>query len=160
LEDQQKVCVAFIRLISTLGALGHCAIWKYINQNWMEGVSDNIFSILCTVHACCVLFHCATANKCFLTSGMCVKFHSRHNNLFLYQIEHNLAHACNRRAGSFWILFYSAILVEDLNLELSMKIVSLLEFLFSNPTTQVHSLMRFSLPFVFILFDYSICSSL
>jgi hypothetical protein len=25
-------------LISTLGALGHCAIWKYINQNWMEGV--------------------------------------------------------------------------------------------------------------------------
>jgi hypothetical protein len=38
LEDQQKVYVAFIRLISTLGALGHCAIWKYINQNWMEGV--------------------------------------------------------------------------------------------------------------------------
>ena len=114
----------------------------------MEGVSDDIFSILCTVHACCVLFHCATANKRFLTSGMCVKFHSRHNNLFLYQIEHNLAHACNRRAGSFWILFYSAILVEDLNLELSMKIVSLLEFLFPNPTTQVHSLMQISLPFV------------
>ena len=38
LEDQQKVYVAFIKLISTLGALGHCAIWKYINQNWMEGV--------------------------------------------------------------------------------------------------------------------------
>ena len=38
LEDQQKVYVAFMKLISTLGALGHCAIWKYINQNWMEGV--------------------------------------------------------------------------------------------------------------------------
>ena len=39
LEDQQKVCVAFIRLISTLGALGHCVIRKYIYQNWMERVS-------------------------------------------------------------------------------------------------------------------------
>jgi len=29
-----------------------------------------------------------------------------------------------------------------------MKIVSLLEFLFPNPTTQVHSLMQISLPFV------------
>ena len=38
LEDQQKVYVVFIRLISTLGALDHCVIWKYINQNWMEGV--------------------------------------------------------------------------------------------------------------------------
>ena len=26
LEDQQKACVAFIRLISTLGVLSHCAI--------------------------------------------------------------------------------------------------------------------------------------
>ena len=41
LEDQQKVYVVFMRLISTLGALGHCAIWKYINQNWMEGVKQN-----------------------------------------------------------------------------------------------------------------------
>ena len=38
LEDQQKACVAFIRLISTLGVLSHCAIWKYIYQNRMEGV--------------------------------------------------------------------------------------------------------------------------
>ena len=38
LEDQQKACVAFIRLISTLGVLDHCAICKYIYQNWMEGV--------------------------------------------------------------------------------------------------------------------------
>ena len=38
LEDQQKVYVAFIRLISTLGAFDHCAIWKCIKQNWMEGV--------------------------------------------------------------------------------------------------------------------------
>ena len=38
LEDQQKICVAFIRLISTLVVLGHCAICKYIYQNWMEGV--------------------------------------------------------------------------------------------------------------------------
>jgi hypothetical protein len=33
LEDQQKIYVVFMRLISTLGALDHCAIWKYINQN-------------------------------------------------------------------------------------------------------------------------------
>ena len=26
LEDQQKACVVFIRLISTLGVFGHCAI--------------------------------------------------------------------------------------------------------------------------------------
>ena len=38
LEDQQKIGVAFIRLISTLVVLGHCAICKYIYQNWMEGV--------------------------------------------------------------------------------------------------------------------------
>jgi len=38
LEDQQKVYVAFMRLINTLGALGHCAIWKYIYHAWMEGV--------------------------------------------------------------------------------------------------------------------------
>ena len=38
LEDQQKVYVAFMRLISTFGALGHCAIWKYIYHTWMEGV--------------------------------------------------------------------------------------------------------------------------
>ena len=37
-RTNKKVYVAFIRLISTLGALGHCAIWKYIKQNWMEGV--------------------------------------------------------------------------------------------------------------------------
>ena len=42
LEDQQKVCVAFIRLISTLGALGHCAIWKYIYHTWMEGVYNKL----------------------------------------------------------------------------------------------------------------------
>ena len=42
LEDQQKACVAFIRLISTLCALGHYAIWKYIYQNWMEGVSSKL----------------------------------------------------------------------------------------------------------------------
>ena len=42
LEDQQKVYVAFIRLLSTLGALDHCAIWKYIYQNWMEGVFTDI----------------------------------------------------------------------------------------------------------------------
>ena len=53
LEDQQKIYVVFIRLISTLGALGHYAIWKYINQNWMEGVFykvyfniNSIFSII------------------------------------------------------------------------------------------------------------------
>jgi hypothetical protein len=33
-----------------------------------------------------------------------------------------------------------------------MKIVSLLEFLFPNPTTQVHSLMQFSYP----LFSFSL----
>jgi len=38
LEDQQKVYVAFMRLIITFGALGHCAIWKYIYHAWMEGV--------------------------------------------------------------------------------------------------------------------------
>ena len=37
LEDQQKVYVAFMRLISTLGAFGHCAIWKYIYiLGWRE----------------------------------------------------------------------------------------------------------------------------
>ena len=41
LEDQQKACVAFIRLISTLGIFGHCAIWKYIYQNWMEEVQGS-----------------------------------------------------------------------------------------------------------------------
>ena len=41
LEDQQKACVAFIRLISTLGVFGHCAIWKYIYQNWMEEVQGS-----------------------------------------------------------------------------------------------------------------------
>ena len=39
LEGQQKVYVAF-RLISTLGALDHYTIWKYIYQKWMEGVLD------------------------------------------------------------------------------------------------------------------------
>ena len=34
-----------MRLISTLGALGHCAIWKYFNQKWMEGVFDSIGNI-------------------------------------------------------------------------------------------------------------------
>ena len=43
LEDQQKVYVAFIRLISTLGALGHCAISKHIYQSWMEGVIINTY---------------------------------------------------------------------------------------------------------------------
>ena len=38
LEDQQKICVTFIRLIITLVVLGHYAICKYIYQNWMEGV--------------------------------------------------------------------------------------------------------------------------
>ena len=38
LEDQQKVYVAFMRLISTLGALGHYATCKYIYYTWMEGV--------------------------------------------------------------------------------------------------------------------------
>ena len=33
LEDQQKICVAFIKLISTRVVLGHCAICKYIYQN-------------------------------------------------------------------------------------------------------------------------------
>ena len=42
LEDQQKVYVAFMRLISTLGALGHCAIWKYIYHTWMEGVYNKL----------------------------------------------------------------------------------------------------------------------
>ena len=37
-DDQQKVYVAFMRLINTLGVLGHCAIWKYIYHIWMEGV--------------------------------------------------------------------------------------------------------------------------
>ena len=41
LEGQQKVYVAFMRLINTLSALGHCAIWKYIYHTWMEGVSSN-----------------------------------------------------------------------------------------------------------------------
>ena len=39
LEDQQKICVTFIRLIITLVVLGHCAICKYIYQNWMEGLA-------------------------------------------------------------------------------------------------------------------------
>ena len=38
LEDQHKVYVVFMRLISTLGVLDHCAIWKYIYHTWMEGV--------------------------------------------------------------------------------------------------------------------------
>ena len=41
LEDQQKIYVAFMRLISTLDAFGHCAIWKYIYHTWMEGVVCN-----------------------------------------------------------------------------------------------------------------------
>ena len=32
LEDQQKVCVALIRLISTFGVLGHCVKMKYSYQ--------------------------------------------------------------------------------------------------------------------------------
>ena len=46
LEDQQKVYVAFIRLISTLGALDHCIIWKYINQNWIERVLISVVKVL------------------------------------------------------------------------------------------------------------------
>ena len=41
-RTNKKMYVAFIRLINTLGALGHCAIWKYIYQNWMEGVFTDI----------------------------------------------------------------------------------------------------------------------
>ena len=46
LEDQQKVYVAFIRLISTLDALDHCVIWKYINQNWIERVLISVVKVL------------------------------------------------------------------------------------------------------------------
>ena len=46
LEDQQKVYVAFIRLINTLGALDHYAIWKYINQNWIERVLISVVKVL------------------------------------------------------------------------------------------------------------------
>ena len=41
-RTNKKIYIAFIRLISTLGALGHCDIWKYIYQNWMEGVSSKL----------------------------------------------------------------------------------------------------------------------
>ena len=44
-DDQQKVYVAFMRLISTLDALGHCVIWKYIYHTWMEGVPKKILMI-------------------------------------------------------------------------------------------------------------------
>ena len=33
LRTNKKVYDAFIRLINTLGAFGHCAIWKFIYQN-------------------------------------------------------------------------------------------------------------------------------
>ena len=51
-RTNKKVYVAFIRLISTLGALGHCAIWKCINQNWMEGVyfKGAYLARLCLIH--------------------------------------------------------------------------------------------------------------
>ena len=39
LKNQQKIYIAFIRLIDTLCILDHCAIWKYIYQNWMERIS-------------------------------------------------------------------------------------------------------------------------
>ena len=45
LEDQQKVYIAFMRLIITLGALGHCVIWKYsifIILGWREYIRPHI----------------------------------------------------------------------------------------------------------------------
>ena len=45
-RTNKKICVAFIRLINILGALFHCGIWKYINQNWMEGVFEKYFMLL------------------------------------------------------------------------------------------------------------------
>ena len=69
-----------MRLISTFGALSHCDMWKYINQNWMEGVLplDMYYSLRSLL---IVLFHldtitkekqpCLSSNKCntrFFTS--------------------------------------------------------------------------------------------
>ena len=53
-------------------------------------------------------FHFATANKRFLTSRMYVKFHSRHNNPFLYQIAILLLKHAIGEQGVFE--FYSTLL--------------------------------------------------
>ena len=42
LEDQQKNPCCIYYMICKVIFLGHCAIWKYIYQSWMEGVVGKV----------------------------------------------------------------------------------------------------------------------